>query len=76
VYKLQGKWNSHLDAFKCDADGEPLEGEEPLRLWTVRGQPAGPGEGSGHTNWGLRQQGRGRRGGEQQRVGRLPSRCS
>lgn len=42
MFKLQGKWNSHLDAFKCGADGEPLQGEEALRLWTVRGQAVWP----------------------------------
>lgn len=40
VYKLEGKWNSHLDAVKCDAEGEPLPGEEPLRLWTCTEKPA------------------------------------
>lgn len=36
---LSGKWNSHLDACKCDADGDPLPDATPIRLWTCREKP-------------------------------------
>ena len=32
---LSGKWNSHLDMQKCEEEGDPLPGSEPVRLWTV-----------------------------------------
>ena len=43
MFLLQGKWSSHLDAIKCDDSGEPLEGVEPLRLWTVGAEGVGVG---------------------------------
>lgn len=39
VYRLEGKWNEYLDAVKCDENGDALEGEEPLRLWTATPKP-------------------------------------
>lgn len=32
---LNGKWNSFLEMQKCNEEGEPLPGSEPVRLWTV-----------------------------------------
>lgn len=32
---INGKWNSHVDATKCDETGAALSSEEPNRLWTV-----------------------------------------
>lgn len=48
MYALEGKWNEYLNATKCDANGDVLPGEEPLRLWTVsrstvKGQRQGVG---------------------------------
>ncbi|KAI3429462.1 hypothetical protein D9Q98_005554 [Chlorella vulgaris] len=40
VYALEGKWNEYLNATKCDANGDVLPGEEPLRLWTCAEKPA------------------------------------
>jgi hypothetical protein len=39
MLRLTGRWNSHLDCVKCDAEGEPLEGAEVVRLWTCRERP-------------------------------------
>mmetsp|Transcript_6855 Transcript_6855/g.19330 ORF Transcript_6855/g.19330 Transcript_6855/m.19330 type:complete len:459 (+) Transcript_6855:353-1729(+) len=39
VLYLSGKWNSHLDAVKCDEDGEPLPEDEPMRLWKCSAKP-------------------------------------
>ena len=36
---LSGKWNSHLDCVKCDENGDPIPGEETIRLWTCRAKP-------------------------------------
>ena len=36
---LSGKWNSHLDAVKCDESGDPLPGAEVVRVWTCRPKP-------------------------------------
>ena len=37
---LSGKWNSHLDMQKCDEEGDPMPGSEPVRMWTVCILPA------------------------------------
>ncbi|KAK9817890.1 hypothetical protein WJX72_003822 [[Myrmecia] bisecta] len=39
VLALAGKWNSHLDMVKCDAEGDPLPGAETVRLWTCKPKP-------------------------------------
>mmetsp|Transcript_32697 Transcript_32697/g.77552 ORF Transcript_32697/g.77552 Transcript_32697/m.77552 type:complete len:457 (+) Transcript_32697:79-1449(+) len=36
---ISGMWNSHADAVLCDEEGEPLPGEEPVRLWTCAPKP-------------------------------------
>lgn len=36
---LSGKWNSYLDAVKCDENGDPLPDAETIRIWTCRPKP-------------------------------------
>ena len=39
VIALSGAWNSHLDAVKCDENGDPLPDAETIRIWTCRPKP-------------------------------------
>ena len=32
---ISGLWNSHCEAVKCNAEGDPLPGEQAKRLWQV-----------------------------------------
>jgi hypothetical protein len=45
---LAGKWNSHLDMQKCDEEGDPLPGSEPVRMWTCKEKPVGDKYGFGY----------------------------
>lgn len=36
-----GKWNSHCDIVRCDAEGEALVDVEPRRVWTNNEKPKG-----------------------------------
>ncbi|GBG60555.1 hypothetical protein CBR_g8578 [Chara braunii] len=38
-YIVSGKWNSSMGYVKCDADGEPLEGQELEKIWEVAPAP-------------------------------------
>lgn len=38
---ISGLWNSHCDAVRCDAEGNPQEGAETKRLWTASPKPEG-----------------------------------
>lgn len=36
---LEGAWNSHLDFFPCDSEGNKIEGIEPVRVWQCSPKP-------------------------------------
>jgi len=42
VMLVSGKWNSHCDAVRCDADGNPADGAETHRLWESNPKPEDP----------------------------------
>jgi hypothetical protein len=46
--RLSGRWCGHLDAEACGADGAPLAGAAPRRLWTCAPEPAGDHYGMSH----------------------------
>jgi len=36
---LEGAWNSHLDYFPCDSEGNKIEGSEGVRVWQCSPKP-------------------------------------
>ncbi len=38
---MYGKWSEHCDMVKCDAQGNPLQGAAPTRMWTCNEKPKG-----------------------------------
>jgi hypothetical protein len=45
--RLSGLWHSHADAVACAADGAPLPGAAPRRLWACAPKPGGDPYGMG-----------------------------
>lgn len=36
---MEGAWNSHLDYFRCDAEGNKVDGSETVRVWQCSPKP-------------------------------------
>lgn len=36
---MEGAWNSHLDYFQCDAEGNKVDGAEAVRVWQCSPKP-------------------------------------